>query len=81
MKMKQVGAIDGLASVRRSAPPAFLGDTGYFVTFRQTDRQFRVDLSDPASPKITGELKSAAFSSYLHFLRRKSSARHRLLSE
>ena len=56
-----------LASGETIRSARFLGDTGYFVTFRQTDPLFRVDLSDPASPKITGELKISGFSSYLHF--------------
>ena len=45
----------------------FLGDIGYFVTFRNTDPLFSVDLSDPSDPKILGELKITGFSSYLHF--------------
>ena len=65
--LKQVGTIDGLASGETIRSARFLGDTGYFVTFRQTDPLFRVDLSDPASPKITGELKISGISSYLHF--------------
>ena len=65
--LKQVSKIDGLASGETIRSARFLGDTGYFVTFRQTDPLFRVDLSDPASPKITGELKISGFSSYLHF--------------
>ena len=43
-----------------------MGDTGYFVTFRETDPLFSVDLSDPANPKILGELKIPGFSEYLH---------------
>ncbi len=45
----------------------FLGQTGYFVTYRQTDPLFSVDLSDPDAPQILGELKISGFSSYLHF--------------
>ena len=29
-----------------------MGDTGYFVTYRQVDPLFSVDLSDPENPKI-----------------------------
>lgn len=65
--LKQVSTIDDLASGETIRSARFLGDTGYFVTFRQTDPLFRVDLSDPASPKITSELKVSGFSSYLHF--------------
>ncbi|MDO5837129.1 MAG: beta-propeller domain-containing protein, partial [Methanobacterium sp.] len=43
-----------------------IGDTCYFVTFRQTDPLFSVDLSDPKNPKMLGELKITGFSEYLH---------------
>ena len=36
------------------------------MTFRQVDPLFSVDLSDPADPKIIGELKLPGFSEYLH---------------
>ena len=39
---------------------------GYFVTFRQIDPLFSVDLSDPENPKVIGELKIPGFSEYLH---------------
>jgi hypothetical protein len=42
------------------------GDVGYVVTFRQTDPLFTLDLSDPRSPKVAGELKINGFSSYIH---------------
>jgi hypothetical protein len=44
----------------------FLGDTGYVVTFRQVDPLFTVDLSDPAHPRLRGELEIPGVSSYLH---------------
>lgn len=44
----------------------FDGDIAYFVTFRQTDPLFTVDLSDPSSPQILSELKIPGFSEYLH---------------
>ena len=37
----------------------------YFVTFRQVDPLFSVDVSDPTSPKIIGSLKIPGFSDYL----------------
>ncbi len=39
--------------------------TGYVVTFRQTDPLFTIDLTDPASPRVTGELHIPGFSNYL----------------
>ena len=61
------GAIRNLAQDETIRSARFLGDTGYFVTFRQTDPLFSADLSDPADPKILGALKISGFASYLHF--------------
>jgi uncharacterized secreted protein with C-terminal beta-propeller domain len=36
------------------------------VTFRQTDPLFTIDLSDPAAPRLAGELQLQGFSAYLH---------------
>lgn len=65
--LQQIGAIEGLADGETIRSARFFGDVGYFVTFRQTDPLFSVDLSDPANPRILGELKISGFSSYLHF--------------
>ena len=61
------GKIENLAEGETVQSARFLGDMGYFVTFRQTDPLFAVDLKDPAKPSILGELKVTVFSSYLHF--------------
>ncbi|MDD2957141.1 MAG: beta-propeller domain-containing protein [Lachnospiraceae bacterium] len=65
--LKLVGAIKDLAPDETIRSARFLQNIGYFVTFRQTDPLFSVDLSDPANPKILGDLKVSGFSSYLHF--------------
>lgn len=62
-----VGKIEGLAENEEIYSARFMGDMGYFVTFRQTDPLFSVDLSDPKNPRILGELKISGFSQYLHF--------------
>lgn len=66
-KLKTIGSIKNLAKDERIYSARFLGDTGYFVTFRETDPLFSVDLSDPEKPKILGKLKIPGFSDYLHF--------------
>lgn len=66
-QMKLVGKIEDIAPDETIRSARFLGDTGYFVTFRQTDPLFSVDLSDPENPQIIGALKIDGFSSYLHF--------------
>jgi inhibitor of cysteine peptidase len=44
----------------------FLGDKCYVVTFKRIDPFFVIDMSNPASPKVAGELKIPGYSSYLH---------------
>lgn len=61
------GKIENLAEDELVYSARFMGDAGYFVTFRQTDPLFSVDLSNPEHPKILGELKISGFSEYLHF--------------
>lgn len=65
--MEIVGSIEDIAEGEDIRSARFFGDTGYFVTFRNMDPLFSVDLSDPRNPKILGELKITGFSSYLHF--------------
>jgi len=43
-----------------------MGERAYVVTFRQIDPFFAIDLKDPFSPKVLGELKIPGFSRYLH---------------
>lgn len=62
-----VGKLEGLAKDEEIYSARFFGDTGYFVTFRQTDPLFAVDLSQPENPNVLGELKVSGFSEYLHF--------------
>lgn len=64
--LKETGSIKNLAKDERVYSARFMGDVGYFVTFKETDPLFSVDLSDPKNPKIIGELKIPGFSDYLH---------------
>lgn len=65
--MKLTGKIAGIAPGEIIYSARFMGDIGYFVTYRNTDPLFSVDLSDPANPVILGNLKVTGFSNYLHF--------------
>lgn len=65
--LKIVGKIEDLAEGESIYSARFMGNTGYFVTYRQVDPLFSVDFSDPENPKILGELKVTGFSQYLHF--------------
>lgn len=59
-KIDDIGVSEDLKSVR------FDGDIAYFVTYRDIDPLFCVDVSDPADPMILSELKIPGFSEYLH---------------
>lgn len=65
-KLQLTGCIENLAPDEHIKSARLMGKVGYFVTFRQTDPLFSVDLSDPANPKVLGALKIPGFSTYLH---------------
>ena len=64
--LDKVSVIKKLAEGETIRSARFMGDTAYFVTFRNTDPLFAVDLSDPENPEITDYLKIPGFSAYLH---------------
>lgn len=64
--LKELSRIENLAEDERVYSARFMGDAGYFVTYKQMDPLFSADLSDPKNPKILGELKIPGFSEYLH---------------
>lgn len=61
-----LGKIENLAKDETVQSVRFDGDVGYFVTFRQVDPLFAVDLSNPAYPRVLNALKIPGFSEYLH---------------
>jgi len=63
--LKQKSAIRNIAPNESVYSVRFMGDVAYFVTFRQVDPLFSVDVSDPAKPKLIGALKIPGFSNYL----------------
>ena len=64
--LELTGEITDLAKDEQVYSARFMGNTGYFVTFRQIDPLFSVDISVPSAPTIIGELKIPGFSEYLH---------------
>jgi inhibitor of cysteine peptidase len=60
------GKVENLAEGERIYSARFMGDKCYLVTFRQVDPFFVLDMSNPAEPKVAGELKIPGYSSYLH---------------
>lgn len=64
-ELQQIGKVGGLGRGEQIRSVRFIGDTGYVVTFRQTDPLYTIDLRDPAAPRVVGELKIPGYSSYL----------------
>ena len=46
-----VGEVRGIAPNERIYATRYMGDKGYMVTFRQVDRLFTLDLSEPTDPR------------------------------
>jgi uncharacterized secreted protein with C-terminal beta-propeller domain len=65
-KLAFLGKVDGIAPSETIKSVRFTGDKGYIVTFKQMDPFFVIDLSDPANPKLQGELKLPGYSDYMH---------------
>jgi uncharacterized secreted protein with C-terminal beta-propeller domain len=64
--LQETGSVTDLGVDEQIYAVRFIGDTGYVVTFRQTDPLYTIDLADPANPVVTGELKITGYSGYLH---------------
>jgi hypothetical protein len=67
-RVDKLGVNEEIKSVR------WFDDLAIVVTFRQTDPLYAIDLTDPAAPRLLGELKIPGFSEYLHPL-----GEHRLI--
>ncbi|WP_433212761.1 beta-propeller domain-containing protein [Dactylosporangium sp. CS-047395] len=64
--LTEAGKVGGLGKGERIYSVRFIGSTGYVVTFKQTDPLYTLDLSNPAAPRVLGELKITGYSAYLH---------------
>ncbi len=64
--LNKIGETPALAQGETIKSARFIGEMAYIVTFRQTDPLFAIDVSDPYSPTVLGELKIPGFSTYLH---------------
>ena len=65
-QMVVVGKAGGLGAGEQIYAVRFAGPVGYVVTFRQTDPLYTLDLSDPAQPRIAGQLPMNGYSAYLY---------------
>ncbi len=64
--LKIIGELTDIAKDEQVKAVRFMGETGYVVTFRNTDPLFIIDFSEPTKPTITGELKIPGYSTYIH---------------
>lgn len=65
-ELAAVGQVGGLGEGEQIYAVRFMQNTGYVVTFRQTDPLYTIDLADPTEPTVAGELKMLGYSAYLH---------------
>ncbi len=65
MNMNVTGKIENIAPGEKIYSVRFMGDRAYMVTFLRVDPFFVLDLSNPSSPKIAGQLKLPGYSDYL----------------
>ena len=61
-----IGKAGGLGAGEQIYAVRFVGPTGYVETFRQTDPLYTLDLSDPAQPRVVGQLPLSGYSAYLY---------------
>jgi len=66
MNLNIVGKLEDLAPGEQIYSARFMGNRCYVVTFRNIDPLFVIDLANPATPKVLGELKVTGYSGYLH---------------
>ncbi len=60
-----VGKVGGLGLGDQIYAVRFAGPVGYVVTYRAVDPLYTLDLSDPAQPRVVGELQLSGYSAYL----------------
>ena len=65
MNLSIVGRLENVSVGEKFHSARFMGDRCYLVTFQKTDPLFVIDLADPTSPKILGNLTVSGYSDYL----------------
>jgi uncharacterized secreted protein with C-terminal beta-propeller domain len=63
--LKAAGKVTGFARNESIKSVRFMGDKAYVITYEAIDPLFVIDLSDPAAPRIEGEVKIDGFSTLL----------------
>jgi uncharacterized secreted protein with C-terminal beta-propeller domain len=65
MNLAIVGRLENISLGENFHSARFVGDRCYLVTFQVTDPLFVVDLTDPTSPTVLGNLTVSGYSDYL----------------
>jgi hypothetical protein len=63
-----VGKVGGLGLGDQIYAVRFAGPVGYVVTYRSVDPLYTLDLSDPAQPRVVGQLPLSGYSAYLYLV-------------
>ena len=66
MNLSIVGNLSNIAVGENFHSARFMGNRCYLVTFQNTDPLFVINLTDPTSPTILGNLTIPGYSDYLH---------------
>lgn len=66
MNLTIVGNVSDIAVGENFHSARFMGNRCYLVTFEKTDPLFVINLTDPTSPAILGNLTIPGYSDYLH---------------
>lgn len=66
MNLSIVGKLENLARGESFHSARFAGNRCFLVTFKKVDPLFVIDLSEPTTPTVLGELKIPGYSDYLH---------------
>lgn len=64
--LEKIGELTDFGIEEKIYSVRFIGKVAYIVTFEEIDPLFVIDLSDPQSPVMKGELEIPGYSSYLH---------------
>ena len=64
--LSEIGHLGGIAQTERIWSARFVDEMAYIVTFEQIDPLWIIDLADPTTPTILGELEVPGVSTYIH---------------
>lgn len=65
-KLEKIGETSYLAKGEKMYSSRFMGNRAYLVTYRTIDPLYVIDLTEPTTPTVLGELKIPGYSTYLH---------------